>query len=74
MALARIKSNIVNAPIEIFSPSEWMVSDATVMHLATAEALASNWKDGGQLLDAIATQYNFYTKRAFLIRPAELLE
>ena len=41
----------------VVNPKDWMVSDDTVMHLATAEALASDWKDRGQLLDAIATQY-----------------
>ena len=39
------------------NPRKWMVSDDTVMHLATAEALVSQWTTKGQLYDAIAMKY-----------------
>lgn len=32
------------------NPSNWMVSDDTVMHIATAEALLSDWKDDKEAL------------------------
>ena len=39
------------------NPHQWMVSDDTVMHLATAEALVSQWTTKDKLYDAIATKY-----------------
>lgn len=38
-------------------PHNWMVSDDTVMHLATGEALVSKWSTKADLYDAIATEY-----------------
>ena len=36
---------------------DWMISDDTVMHIATAEGLVSNWKDKDELYMALAKQY-----------------
>ena len=39
------------------NPKEWMVSDDTVMHIATAEGLLSKWSDREELYSAIAQKY-----------------
>ncbi len=36
---------------------KWMVSDDTVMHIATAEALVSDWRSREELFRSIATHY-----------------
>ena len=36
---------------------DWMISDDTVMHIATAEALLTEWSDTEQLYSAIALKY-----------------
>ena len=36
---------------------EWRVSDDTVMHIATAEALVSEWSDVGKLYPILAAKY-----------------
>lgn len=42
----------------VVNPRSWMVSDDTVMHIATAEALVSDWKgDVEQLYSNIAEKY-----------------
>ena len=35
----------------------WMVSDDTVLHLATAEALVSSWKTHEELFSTLASTY-----------------
>jgi ADP-ribosylarginine hydrolase len=35
----------------------WMISDDTVMHIATAEALVSDWRDTEQLYSTLASKY-----------------
>ena len=39
------------------TPKGWMVSDDTVMHIATAEALLTEWSNNDQLYSAIALKY-----------------
>ena len=39
------------------NPRDWMVSDDTVMHIATAEALVSKWADHDALCTTLATKY-----------------
>ena len=42
----------------VVNPNKWMISDDTVMHIATAEALLSDWKgDKEKLYSNIAQQY-----------------
>ena len=38
-------------------PRNWIVSDDTVMHIATAEALVSEWVDSEQLYSTLAKKY-----------------
>ncbi|CAI8044507.1 [Protein ADP-ribosylarginine] hydrolase [Geodia barretti] len=40
-----------------FCRSDWRVSDDTVMHIATAEALLTEWSDSDQLYSSIALKY-----------------
>ena len=39
------------------NPQNWMISDDTVMHIATAEALLSDWDTHKELYHALAKQY-----------------
>ena len=39
------------------NPKEWRISDDTVMHIATAEALLTEWSDHESLYPAIALKY-----------------
>ena len=42
----------------VVNPNKWMISDDTVMHIATAEALISDWKgDLEKLYSNIAQKY-----------------
>ena len=49
-ALGGIEAIEVNA-------KDWIVSDDTVMHIATAEALLTEWKDREELFSALAKKY-----------------
>ena len=46
--------NVSNIKVD---PRNWMVSDDTVMHIATAEALTSEWTDFEQLYTTLAKKY-----------------
>ena len=39
------------------NPKDWMVSDDTVMHIATSEALLTKWSDYEELYSALALKY-----------------
>ena len=43
-------------------PQKWMISDDTVMHIATAEALISKWAKHEELFHALAMQYQLCMK------------
>ena len=43
-------------------PQRWMVSDDTVMHIATAEALVSKWANHEELFHSFAKQYKLCMK------------
>ena len=43
-------------------PLKWMISDDTVMHIATAEALISTWANHEELFHALAKQYQLCMK------------
>ena len=42
-------------------PQKWMISDDTVMHIATAEALISKWANHEELFHALAKATPNYT-------------